>query len=225
MIKGRSWSSPGAQARTARGRFLGPSLERGRAAVRGRGCWRSAPAQRSLHPAPTLAEFTEVGQDDVAQHRLQREGGEQAVQGSLRARLVQPIERGPQISRESREAGGRNFLGAAPTSPRALAGPPGPRTPRRPDGGASSGPAPRRPGSRGGNRRLSAPAGAAHNAAPRPEVARETRRRACSTPRCGDAVDRPRRTLHKFADHLTGHPRSRLLCSTHSLQSLYKEEL
>lgn len=48
----------------------------------------------------------EVGQDDVAQHRLQREHREQAIQARLRTRLVEPTEGQAKFECQPLEAGG-----------------------------------------------------------------------------------------------------------------------
>ena len=219
-ISGRSWSSPGAQASTARARLPRPQpraspSSRPRRTLLAK-CSCATVASPRSHRSPSSRRYgrttsrSTVSSVNVASRRSST---------GLRARLVEPIERGPKLARRAargpRTAAGRRHR--SPLSderqPRRLAR----RRRRRPGAAASSAPAPRRPPSTGGNRRPSGPARAARTAAPRREAARATPRRAGSGHRSGDVPSRRHGdSLHEHLDkHLTNARREPLLSSTH----------
>jgi hypothetical protein len=49
---------------------------------------------------PAKAEVAQVRHDDVTEHGLEPEGGEQAVEGAMSCRLVEPVERSTKLSRK-----------------------------------------------------------------------------------------------------------------------------
>jgi hypothetical protein len=59
---------------------------------------------------PSLAQFGEVRQEDVAQHGLKREAREQPVDGCMCAGLVEPVERFPEVCGQRHDARGLAYV-------------------------------------------------------------------------------------------------------------------
>ena len=157
-IRPRSWCSPGRQASTASGPSPRPQ-PRARPSSRPRRTLGGEVllGDRGLAALPAVSELAQVGQDDVAQERVDGRHGQQPVEDRLRAWLV---ERGP-ARRRARRASRRGpaRVRAASVADRVADGERG-----RLRGSqslrevlpASGARARRRPASRGAARRLSA---------------------------------------------------------------------
>lgn len=103
----RSWRSDGGQASSARGP-MPRSNPRARPSSRP---WRTALAKCSwpteTSPLPAVPEVLQVRQDDVAQHGLDAERREQAVDDGLSLDVVEALERLPELG----AGGGQRVVG------------------------------------------------------------------------------------------------------------------
>ena len=150
-----------------RARRPGPSRAPGRAAGRGAGSRRSAPARPSLSRSQRSPRSCEIRDDDIAAERS-RVAARGAVEGRLRARLVEaPRGPAPSSSRRPRADLPSSRL-ISPGVTRARAAPPPRREAPRPDDARMRRTRSSSAASRAGNRPGSGAGGAARSGAPRP---------------------------------------------------------
>ena len=205
LISGRSWSSPGAHARTARRACrVGPAASKAEQPAAQQIAREMLLRDARLSPLPATTEVGEVRKHHVAQHRLEPERREQTIECRVRRRLVEssparPRARPPIRSRRALPVPGSTATRSAPATARRAASAADSPASRC---AASTGHALRPRRSRDESRPPSGSAAGVRTAAPRREEARARRRRARSERRCAGGLCHPWHSLHKTYTYL-----------------------
>ena len=105
MMSPRSWRSPDGQASSARGPApRSQPRARPSSRARSRPVAKCSCATEASPSRPAVAEFPQVGQDGRLRDSFDAECRHEPVEGGLRARVVEPVERGPQRCGEIRRS-------------------------------------------------------------------------------------------------------------------------